>query len=367
VRNGENEKTMDLTKYPYRVFVSYADEDRPDASRIVSRLRDLDLQPVWDQDNPGGWPFVELTKKHIAHSHLFLPLLTNRSVQSPWVNHEIGFAVGRNVPVLPLSLGPMPDGMAGALHAEVGKHMDDLLPRLTRERINGLVEGRPGIGVYEFADYTDSRTAAIIGHCQELERLAVPQHPQQPERGVQHRRLRHRAAFGSFSLPASPNGEIWKRRYDGEPWRAIDMPKKKALSKERQLLEQQATQFGCDLVLYPSLPHLTSVAIAARIEILQSFLASMHQSSAAVRVIFDESALGGNVLIVGDWFCADSMTPRADGYRHTTLTSHAPTVLDRIVWYEQMFDDAGKWLSAYAAITWLDQHLDAYAGKGTEG
>ncbi|SRR5216684_1742937 len=339
---------MDLTKYPYRVFVSYAEEDRPDAARIVSRLRDLELQPVWDQDNRGGRSFVELTKKRVAHSHLFLHLLTRHSVKSMWVNHEVGFAVAHNVPVLPLSLGPMPDGMAGAIHAEVGKQMDDLLPRLTRKLINDLLKGGPGIGVYEVADHTDNRTAAIIGHCEDLTNLAVPQ----------HQRLRHRAAFGSFSLPADPDDPIWVRRYDGEPWRANLEPRKEALSRERQLLEQHVRQFGCDLILYPSIPTITRVAIAARIEILQAFLADMHEASADVRVIFDESALGGNVLIVGDWFCAESATPKADGYRHTTITSHAPTILDRIVRFERMFDHAGSWMSADAAITWLDQHLE---------
>jgi TIR domain len=343
-----------LADYPYRVFVSYADEDRQHASRIVSRLRDLDLQPVWDQDNRGGWPFLELTKRRIAHSHVFLPLLTTRSVRSTWVNHEIGFAVGRNVPVLPLSLGPMPSGMAGALHAEVADHIDDLLKLLTRERINGLVEGNPAIEVYEVADHSDHRTAAIISHCKELASLAFPQ-PQ---------RLRHRAAFGSFSLPANPDDPIWARRYDGEPWRVYLAARKEALSEERRLLERHALQFGCDLILYPSLPHLTRAAIAARIEILRGFLVDMSKTSAPVRVIFHETALKGNVIIVADWFWSESVTPQAGGYRHTTLTSHAPTVFDRIVQYERIFDVAGKWMPAEGAIEWLDQHTEAYVEQG---
>jgi len=332
-------------QYPYRVFVSYAEEDRRHASRIVSRLCELDLQPVWDQDNAGGWPFVELTKRRIAHAHLFLPLLTPHSVQSTWVNQEIGFAVGRCIPVLPLSLGPLPSGMAGELHAEVADQIDDLLPRLTRESVDRLMRRGSTTEVYEFADDPESRSTAIIGHCQDLAGRALPR-PQ---------RLRYRAAFGSFSLPADPDDPIWERRYDGEPWRAGHSARKKALSEERRWLEQHALSFGGDLILYPSLPHLTPVAIGARVEILRSSLASLQKASANVRVIFDPSALGENLLIVGDWFCAESIAPRADGYRHTTLTSHAPTVLDRILRFERKFDQ-GSWMSADRAIAWLDQH-----------
>ena len=334
---------MELETKRYRAFVSYAAEDLADAEKIVQRLRDLDAQPVWDRDNCGGWPFVEVIKKRIAHSHLFLPLLTPNSVHSPWVNHEIGFAVGRNVPVLPLSLGPLPTGMAGALHAEVGGRVEDLLPRVTRERLDQLVDGARSTGVFECADDSDARTAAIIAHCRELANLAF----------AKPKRLRHRAPFSSFSLPVSPDDPIWSRRYYGDSSRA-SLAKRVSLSEERRILEHHAMHYGCDLILYPTLRHLSKEAIDTRIEILRAFLERMHKTSAPVRVIFNEAALTGNLLIVGDGFCAESITPTAEGYLHTTLTSHAPTVLDRIEKYDRMFEALGNWMSADRAIAWLD-------------
>ena len=86
--------------YPYRVFLSYSREDSKDALQLVEHLRQLHLQPVWDKHNPGGWPFLDEIQKQIAHSHIFMSLLTPRSVRSTWVNHEIGYAMGRNIPVL---------------------------------------------------------------------------------------------------------------------------------------------------------------------------------------------------------------------------------------------------------------------------
>ena len=342
---------MELSDYPYRVFVSYAEEDRAVAARIVARLRELELQPVWDQDNRAGWSFFELVKRRIAHSHVFLPLLTPTSVQSTWVNHEIGFAMGRSVPVLPVSLGPLPRGMAEALHAAVADRIDDLLPLLTRERIEELVDEHRGAGVYEVADHVESRTVTIIKHYKEVKKLAFRQ--PQP--------LLHRAAFGSFTLPANPNDrELWARRYDGEPWRANDGARREALSEERRVLEEYALQYGCDLILYPALPSLTPAAVAARIEILRSFLERLHRAGARARIIFDRVALGGNTLIVGDWFCAESFTPQSDGYRHTTFTCHAPTIVDRIARFRQMFDALGDAMSPDLAIAWLDEHRTAF-------
>jgi hypothetical protein len=337
---------MDLT-YPYRVFVGYAEGDRDAAARIVARLRELDVQPLWDQDNPGGWSYVKQTQARIAHSHLFIPFLTPRSIQSNWVNHEIGFAVGRGVPILPLSLGPIPDGMTETMQAEIASSVDDLLPRLTRVRISDVVEQDRFPKSYEFADLPEDRTKAIISYCKEFSHLAFGK-PQQ---------LRHAGAFGSFSLPADPHDPIWVRRYDGEPWRATMEARKKDLSEERQLLEAHAMRFGYDLIAYPHLSHLTAVANQARAEILRSSLVSLQKSSGPIRVIFDESALGGNLLVVGDWFCAQSMTPKADGYRHTTLTSHAPTVRSAIAWFDRWFARLGSSMSTDQAIDWLDRYI----------
>lgn len=330
--------------YPYRVFLSYDRDDAPDARRLVERLYELRLKPFWDQHNSGGWPVLDEIKKRINHSHLFIPLLTPQSVRSTWVNHEIGYAMGRNIPVLPLSIGPLPEGMAAGLHVTVAEDLSGLLLRLTRAEIDRLVMSARAVAVYECADLAETRTAAIIEHCEQVETL----------RGDHEKPLRHRAAFGTFSLPSNPDDPLWAERFDDWPY---SPHRTGLLSEERRALEEYAKRFGCDLVLYPSLPHLSERAIQARVQVLKSFLQVMREVRVSVRVAFEERALEENLIIVGDWFFAESLTPRIwQGYRHTTITSHAPTVLKRIEAFDRQFSTC-TFMSPDSAICWLEEHF----------
>ena len=328
-------------KYPYRVFLSYAKKDEENARLLFDRLRKQHLRPVWYHHTPAGWRFLDEIKKKIDHSHVFMPFLTHKSKRSTWVNHEIGYAVGRNVPVLPLSLGPLPDGMAGELEAVVARDMQALLRRVTHGRIKRLVKAAEEAAVYECADLSDARTDEIIKHCKQVE--AFNSHHRE--------RLRHVAAFGSFSIPADPDDPRWKRR---DPKKLLSSERRRRLSKERRKLEAHAKRFGCDLVLHPSLKKLTVRRIQTRKELLQSFLQSMKEARAPVRVAFDKRGLDENLIILGDWFLVESFTPRDEGYRHTTITTHAPTVLKRIEAFDKQFAKC-KWLSPEKAIRRLEK------------
>jgi hypothetical protein len=334
--------------YPYRVFISYSRDDLDDAKRLVDRLRELNLEPVWDQGNPSGRPFLEEIKTQIAHSHLFIPLLTPKAGHSSWVNHEIGYAMGRNVPVLPLSLGHLPDGMVVGIQAETAENTDGLVQRLTRSRINLLVENAETMAVHEFADLAQTRTDAIISHYKAVE-------PFLSENGQP---LRHRAAFGSFSIPSSAKNPDWRDRSDGQAG-SYGQDRINKLSAERTYLERYALRFGCDLVLSPHLPHLSRTSIRARIRILRSFVEKMLEAHARLRVVFDESALGENILIVGDWFLAESITPKSEGYRHTTISCHGPTVFKQLEEFDTQFRGYTDILSAEEAIQRLEKRLDA--------
>jgi hypothetical protein len=47
----------------------------------------------------------------------------------------------------------------------------------------------------------------------------------------------------------------------------------------------------------------------------------------------------GSLTIVGDWFVAESMVPRPEGYRQTVFTWHAPTVLRWVQKFDQEFKE----------------------------
>lgn len=328
-------------EYQYRIFLSYDRDDAKDAARIVKRLQQQNLRPFWDRHNPAGWPFLKEIKKQIDHSHVFIALLTSQSINSTWVNHEIGYAMGRNVPIWPLSLGPLPDGMTRPLHATQAQSVQRLLPQLTRKEIERLVEHAGTAAVYECADFSDTRTAAIINHCMEVKALGDA-HPQP---------LRHLAAFGSFCIPASSDAKEWEVR-NGDPLLLPD--KRDLLSQERRALEAYVERFGCDLVLFPKLQKLLPEQNQVRRGVLKKFLHTMRDVKVRVRVVFDRRGLEENLIILGDWFLVESLAPRPEGYRHTTITSHAPTVLKRIESFDRQFAEA-DWLPPDEAIKRLDE------------
>jgi hypothetical protein len=336
---------MSNQDYPYRVFLSYAQEDEKAAAQLVEWLLRLNIQPIWARHNPAGWPFLDEIKKQIDHSHVLIALLTPESLHSSWVNHEIGYAMGRNVPVWPISLGPLPQGMVRSLHATRVQSIEQLLPRLDYAQIHRLVKRAEGTAVYECADLSDARTKAIIEHCKLVDTLGCA--------AEHHQRLRHLAAFGSFCIPSNPRDPIWQdRSYE----QFLNPDKRELLSEERRELEAYARRFGCDLVLYPTLPDLTPEEIQARHGVLKLFLQGIRDSDVSIRIAFDLRGLEENLIILGDWFLVESLTPRPEGYRHTTITSHAPTVLKRIETFDMQFESSG-WLSPDEAINRLNENF----------
>ena len=56
------------------------------------------------RDLEGGTEWLHEIQKEIAKSKVFIAVLTPKFVGSPWTGHEVGFAVGKKVPVLPVTV-----------------------------------------------------------------------------------------------------------------------------------------------------------------------------------------------------------------------------------------------------------------------
>ncbi|MEO0606183.1 MAG: toll/interleukin-1 receptor domain-containing protein, partial [Myxococcota bacterium] len=100
-----------------RVFLSYGHDNAGLVKRFVARLEARGFDPLWDAMLLAGTSFMEGIETFIAHSHAFVPLITEHSQHRPWVHQEIGFARALNVPILPVMVGVAPDGFIGELHA----------------------------------------------------------------------------------------------------------------------------------------------------------------------------------------------------------------------------------------------------------
>ena len=98
------------------IFLSYASEDESVALLLSLILQEKGVECLVDQKLRGGEQLDSSIQNMIKKADVFLVLLTESAVNSPWVNQEIGFAVGRGKPVWPLAVQRKikPEGMLQA-------------------------------------------------------------------------------------------------------------------------------------------------------------------------------------------------------------------------------------------------------------
>ena len=311
----------------YRVFVSYSREDQALARKLVDHLECIGFHPIWDENLRPGDRFSDVIKAGIAHAHVFLPILTEKSVGRPWVHQETGYAMGLEVPVLPVTVELEPGEMIQDLHAmKVASDLGDLRPDVLVKDIERLLaRKRPeSESTFRCAASPEMRAECLGDYTRE----AMENDADGP--------LRQSGAFTSFNLPLRPpDDEIWKLR---------DAPVKRSavlyefLYEERQAFEAYARKQGCDLIICPSMPlgEYGPAAHKLRLETLLKFLEDTTVKN--VRVAVREHPVGSSLTIVGDWFVAESFSPRpGKGYFHTNFTWHAPTVLARLRKFDRDF------------------------------
>ena len=327
--------------YPYRVFISYSRDDADVAGRVKARLEEIGARPMSDVDLPEGFEFADEIRKRISYAHVFVTVLTARSKDRPWVHQELGFAMGLGVPILPLALDELPKGMAEQIEAvRVNPDLDNLAERLRPETLERLVRRsqKAGSATFERADRLRQRTERIVDYAEVLLEDVGPLE------------IRQRSAFSSFSIPKhGPRHNDWDARDGLRP----DPPEvRELLRQEREVMERHARERGCHLIMDPFVPIPQRVAksdsvrlkhdpkaTAVRLRNLCEFLESMPDDK--LQVVFHRGEIEGSTVIVGDWLLVEAIVPHhTGGYRQSTFTRHAPTVLARMDAFDREFKDA---------------------------
>jgi hypothetical protein len=311
--------------YPFRVFISYSHEDRALAQAAAEALVAMGLAPVWDMHIRPGAPFTEAIKGLIHHAHIFMPIITEHASHRPWVHQETGYAMALNIPILPIAVDTVPGEMAAQLQAVVVcADFSDFAERLASVDLEQVVSqpAASALRDVEVTSYAENR-AEMLARC--AQRVI--------EMGA-FGRVRQRAALSTFSIPdRAPGDPIWAKR-EGDVQRSAFYHNLQRA--ERRILEQHARQAGCDLIIDPefSLERNGPSATRTRLEILLKFIESM--PDALLRVVMTPRAREANLTLIGDWFSAESMSPKpGEGHRQTVFTWHAPTVLQTL----RAFDD----------------------------
>lgn len=339
------------------------------AHAVHDHLKSLGAIPVLaETELHPGEDFLEGIKERIKHSHIIIPILTPYSSQRPWVNHEIGFALATEVPLLPICIGVEPEGLTESRH---GLRFPDsesfeatLKSRLTTGQLDRMLsEGENAQApIYECAETPDDRNRVLVQHLEQVKKYGTG-------------RLRQMGAFSSFSIPrkAIINRE-WDER-EGSLKRSEDS--RRLLREERLLLEEHVRQCGCDLIIKPTVradrhgEHGTRL----RLRLVRDFLQSLSDTNPTVRVAIwpADQKIWGNRTIVGDWFLADAVVPfQGESYRKTIFTRHAPTVLKRIRELDSLMEDLLEEMSLQGrssreyAIEELERNINALKDANVE-
>lgn len=312
------------------MFLSYSHDDKNLFQVLKAFLEDKELCVLCDHDISVGTPFTDAIKGLISHAHVFMPLITASAQKRPWVHQETGYAMAKGIPILPLvtESADIPQAMVAQLQAiPVHDDLSNLEELLTVERVRSLVlpQAPSPQDMVQVADWPEERAARLAECANRVRQLG------------HYARLRQCGAFSSFCLPDNDiQHVVWQKR-DGNNVRGDYLHI--CQRAERQALERHAVQAGCRLIIWPhiDLSKRGSDVRRVRLETLQQFLEKM--PSDKCQVVVSQRARDGNVTILGDWFVAESLVPKAQGYRQTVFNWHAPTALRAAVEFDQTFDE----------------------------
>ena len=309
----------------YRIFVSYSHDNQKQAEVVRHYLSEKLQQKVMSDHNlTPGMPFTDEIKRYIAYSHLFIPIVTAESSTRPWVHQEVGYALGLGIPVLPVAIGQIPEGMAHSIQAvTVGADLADLEMKLTEDILQRVVDRADEISMAtsQCAQNLLDRTKLIVQHARDVRYLGKAG------------RVRIRSAFGSFTVPKEhATHPLWDAR-DGNHLRSRE--ERTQLRKEREILEEHALIAGCSMILEPeAVKSHNPVATALRLEIMVDFLKNMEDDKVSIAFQRD-GTIADSLIMIGDWFLAEAIVPlKGDSYRLTSFTRHGPTVVDRVAEFD---------------------------------
>jgi len=298
-----------------RLFVSCSAKDKKRAGDLVRELEQDGYRVDWLGSFPAATSWRQTIEAGISTAHAMVVLWTSVAATSQWVQTEIGFAIGRCVPVfLAFDGGGNPEGMAGEF-----QHFDrsQVLRRLRKDLPQTLNRSPEGAVPMTIARFPEERTDWLGQRAEEI-----------PETSV----IRQVAVFSTFAIPPD-DPEHSPTRWDRRDQGSRTPGHRKKQHRERRVFDWHAQGAGARLILAPRILRRSADESRARLEVLREFLCASNE----VAVALADSIPRGNLTIVGDRFLCESQAPGKHGFAHTVFTSHAPTVLRAIRQFENSF------------------------------
>ncbi len=179
----------------FKLFLSHLAENKVKVHKLKSHLRSYgisafvahdDIKPSKEWQNE-----IELALRSMDS---LAALVTPKFIESSWCDQEIGWALGRSVPVFPIRLGCDPYGFAGKIHAISGSldKPDDLaklifetirdksatnraicraMPAALMQSPSYAISNELGPVIASYEDYTDSEKEILWKACEENDQV----------------------------------------------------------------------------------------------------------------------------------------------------------------------------------------------------
>ena len=339
----------------YRIFISYSSKDKDQKDILTEVLENNGLCPVSNSEFSLGHGFLDQIKKFIAHSYVFMPVISKSSNKSGWVHEEIGLAIAHNIPVLPIVIEQksLPTDMIQEFQAIfsdlkttnnelLDKEIDKLSNRLTWQEIDKLIkmsERGPRRPIYECAYLHLERTQMLVNYASDVENFF----------SKQSKFYRQSGGLSSFHIPnSSPDGEEFRLRYFGANERVDTLNQN--LREERIIFEKFAREWGFKIIINLDLKFDQSgenalIIKKSRLKTLLKFFNGLPESpgkpESTFEVLIDKDLdARRNVIIVGDLFMAESLAGyQGQGLKQTMFTRHAATLKKQIELFDTRFDE----------------------------
>ncbi|HEY5470638.1 MAG TPA: toll/interleukin-1 receptor domain-containing protein [Bacteroidales bacterium] len=320
-------------EHKIRIFISYSHEDKELVHKLEEILNKNDLEPLWTEKLSGGSGFDDQIKIFIEHAHVFMPVLTKKSIERGWVHQEIGYAVALHIPVFPVTIENVtPGGMLQMIQATKldMNHPEEVKKKLAVKVFEALLLHENKTPLWELAQFEEERAVLMKEYSTKAHKADYL--------GI----VRQKGGLSSFHIP---DRYIWHKqwldRYEPD---IKSLYHKKVQREERQALESHAKGAGCKLIISPDYVtgKRSGISIIARINALIDFLEKMPDEKVII-AIHDSPDAYESVTIVGDLFLAESTTFRYhEGFTNTFFTRNASEITRRIKDFDDEMEDLLK-------------------------
>lgn len=103
------------------IFISYSDFDKDKVELIVNELEgNTKFFPIVIASNREALkPLAQKVADGIIQAKIILPIMTQKSIQTQWINQEIGFATALSKKIMPIVESNLIDMLKGFIHKQI--------------------------------------------------------------------------------------------------------------------------------------------------------------------------------------------------------------------------------------------------------